>query len=136
VKRELARASVVAIPGLRTGFGSPRTCDDPAVLEERQLGRSGIAAPVVGMGTWRTLDARSSEDARRAQAIAHEALEAGVRCVDSSPMYGEAERVLGEALRGRRAEAIVATKVWASNVREGAAQVERALAFFGGYVDL
>jgi aryl-alcohol dehydrogenase-like predicted oxidoreductase len=106
------------------------------VVEERQLGRSGIAAPVVGMGTWRTLDARSSEDARRAQAIVNEALEAGVRFMDSSPMYGEAERVVGDALRGRRAEAIVATKVWASNVREGAAQVERALGFFGGYVDL
>jgi diketogulonate reductase-like aldo/keto reductase len=31
---------------------------------------------------------------------------------------------------------IVATKVWASSVREGAAQVERALSSFGGYVDL
>jgi aryl-alcohol dehydrogenase-like predicted oxidoreductase len=106
------------------------------VLEERQLGRSGIVAPVVGMGTWRTLDARGGEDERRAHAIVREALEAGVRFIDSSPMYGQAERVLGEALRARRAEAIVATKVWASSVREGAAQVERALGFFGGYVDL
>jgi aryl-alcohol dehydrogenase-like predicted oxidoreductase len=106
------------------------------VIEERQLGRSGITAPVVGMGTWRTLDARGGEDERRARAIVREALDAGVRFIDSSPMYGDAERVLGEALRDRRAEAIVATKVWASSVREGAAQVERALGFFGGFVDL
>jgi aryl-alcohol dehydrogenase-like predicted oxidoreductase len=88
------------------------------------------------MGTWRTLDVRGHEAERRAHAIVSEALAAGVRLMDSSPMYGEAERVLGEALRGRRAEAIVATKVWASSVREGAAQVERALGFFEGYVDL
>jgi aryl-alcohol dehydrogenase-like predicted oxidoreductase len=51
-------------------------------------------------------------------------------------MYGEAERVLGEALRPRRGDAIVATKVWAADVREGEAQIERALGFFGGHVDL
>jgi aryl-alcohol dehydrogenase-like predicted oxidoreductase len=105
-------------------------------LEQRTLGRSGITAPVVGMGTWRTLDVQGRGAERRARAIVSEALDAGARLVDSSPMYGEAERVLGEALGDRRAEAIVATKVWASSVREGAAQVERALGFFQGYVDL
>jgi aryl-alcohol dehydrogenase-like predicted oxidoreductase len=105
-------------------------------MEERQLGRSGITAPVVGMGTWRTLDVRGGEDERRAHAVVHEALQAGARFMDSSPMYGEAERVLGEALGARRPEAIVATKVWASSAREGSAQVHRALGFFGGYVDL
>ena len=104
-------------------------------MEERTLGRSGITAPVVGMGTWRTLDVRGPDE-RRARAIVNEALEAAVRLMDSSPMYGEAERVLGGALGARRPEAIVATKVWASTAREGAAQIERALAFFGGYVDL
>src|SRR3954453_8431839 len=99
-------------------------------VETRSLGRSGIEAPGIGMGTWRTLDVRGGEAERRAHAIVAEALAAGVRLMDSSPMYGEAERVLGEALRDRRAEAIVATKVWAPTVREGAAQVERALRLF------
>ena len=99
------------------------------------LGRSGIVAPVVGMGTWHTLDARGAEARMRAHAIVREALRAGVRLIDTSPMYGEAERVLAEALTSRR-DVIVATKVWASSLREGAAQVERALSFFGGYVDL
>jgi aryl-alcohol dehydrogenase-like predicted oxidoreductase len=88
------------------------------------------------MGTWQTLDARGPEDERRAHAIVAEALDSGVRFMDSSPMYGEAERVLGQALSGRRAEAIVATKVWASSAREGEAQVERALGYFDGLVDL
>jgi aryl-alcohol dehydrogenase-like predicted oxidoreductase len=105
-------------------------------METRQLGRSGIAAPVVGMGTWQTLDVRGGEAERRAHRIVKEALDAGVRLMDSSPMYGESERVLGEALGERRPEAIVATKVWASTVSEGAAQIERALGFFRGHVDL
>lgn len=105
-------------------------------MERRELGVSGIAAPVIGMGTWRTFDARGPRDEQRVEAIVSEALGQGMRLFDSSPMYGEAERVLGNALARRREEAIVATKVWASDEREGAAQVERALAFYGGRVDL
>ena len=51
-------------------------------------------------------------------------------------MYGEAERVLGAALQGRREQAIVATKVWTSSPTEGREQVHRALNYFGGYIDL
>ena len=51
-------------------------------------------------------------------------------------MYGEAERVLGETLRGRREQAMVATKVWTPSSEEGEAQARRALSFFGGYIDL
>jgi diketogulonate reductase-like aldo/keto reductase len=65
-----------------------------------------------------------------------EALEAGASFFDSSPMYGEAERVLGEALQDRRDQALIATKVWASTDREGEAQVTQALAWFGRRVDL
>jgi aryl-alcohol dehydrogenase-like predicted oxidoreductase len=51
-------------------------------------------------------------------------------------MYGEAERVLAGALDGRRDRAILATKVWTSSAREGRAQIERALAWFGGRVEI
>jgi len=107
-----------------------------AGLEERPLGSSGICVPVVGMGTWQTLDVRGTAAEARAREVVHEALDAGVRFIDSSPMYGEAERVLGEALGGRRDEAVVATKVWTSDAAEGEAQVERALRWYGGRVDL
>src|SRR4051794_41291125 len=84
------------------------------------------------MGTWQTLDVRGAEAERRAHEIVREALDAGARFVDSSPMYGEAERVLGEGLGERRAEAIVATKVWTSDDDEAEAQVRRALRWYGG----
>jgi aryl-alcohol dehydrogenase-like predicted oxidoreductase len=108
----------------------------PAV-EERPLGEtSGLSVPAVGMGTWKTLDVRGAQAEGEAHEIVREALDAGARFVDSSPMYGEAERVLGEGLGERRAEAIVATKVWTSNDAEAERQVQRALGWYGGRVDL
>jgi aryl-alcohol dehydrogenase-like predicted oxidoreductase len=106
-------------------------------IEERPLGAtSGLTVPAVGMGTWQTLDVRGAEAEREAHAIVAEALDAGARFVDSSPMYGQAERVLGEGLGERRAEAIVATKVWTSDDAEAERQVQRALRWYGGRVDL
>ena len=55
---------------------------------------------------------------------------------DSSPMYGEAERVLGVTLAGRRDQAIVATKVWSTDDVEAERQIDAALGFFGGRVDV
>jgi aryl-alcohol dehydrogenase-like predicted oxidoreductase len=105
-------------------------------MERRRLGARGPELPVVGMGTWQTLDARGSEARTRAHEVVAAALDAGSTVLDSSPMYGESERVLGEALGERRGEAFVATKVWTRDARDGIRQVERALGFYGGRVDL
>jgi aryl-alcohol dehydrogenase-like predicted oxidoreductase len=51
-------------------------------------------------------------------------------------MYGLAERLLGQALNGRRGQALVATKIWTPSAEEGARQAERALSWFSGHVDL
>ena len=108
-----------------------------ATIEERPLGEtSGLTVPVVGMGTWQTLDVRGAAAERRAHEVVGAALDAGARFLDSSPMYGEAERVLGGALGDRREEAIVATKVWTPDDAEAERQVQRALGWYGGRVDL
>jgi diketogulonate reductase-like aldo/keto reductase len=91
------------------------------VIEARRLG------PVVGLGTWNTFDA----DARNAAAVVDAALDTGVRLFDSSPMYRGAEQSLGSALAGRRAEATVATKIWAPSVAEGCEQYARQVDWFG-----
>lgn len=105
-------------------------------MEHRTLGNTGLQAPVIGMGTWQTFDITGEEARKNARAIVDTALAAGAHFFDSSPMYGEAERVLGETLRGRRAQALVATKIWTSSDREGRAQVQHAFQHFGGYIDL
>ncbi len=69
-------------------------------------------------------------------AVVDEAFAAGIRVVDSSPMYGWAEARLGAAIAGRRAEAIVATKVWTDSAADGRTHFARQLGWFGGRIDL
>ena len=89
-------------------------------MEERRLG------PVVGLGTWETFD----DDATLAQEVVEAALEGGCRIVDSSPMYGGAERALSGTVRERRRDTTVATKIWARSLGEGRAQYERQRVWF------
>jgi aryl-alcohol dehydrogenase-like predicted oxidoreductase len=106
-------------------------------LERRELGRSGVEVPVAGLGTWQVLDVRGREEEEARHEVVRAALEEGANLFDSSPMYGEAERVLGVALRQHgRERAIVATKVWTSNDKEAERQIENSLGFFGGRVEL
>ncbi len=105
-------------------------------MEHRALGKTGLEVPVVGMGTWRTFDVRGEVAKRNARAVVDTALKTGANFFDSSPMYGAAESVLGEALQGRRSSVLVATKVWASTRGEGQSQVKRALKLFGNCIDL
>ena len=92
--------------------------------------------PVIGVGTWRTFDVRGRAAVAGARARVGEALEAGASFFDSSPMYGGAEEVLAAALEGRRDQVLVATKIWTGSHEEGEAQAKRALAWFGGRIDL
>ena len=104
-------------------------------MERRRLGASGLDVPAVGMGTWQTLDVRGPAEEERVRVV-DAALAAGTDLFDSSPMYGDAERVLGQALEGRREDALVATKVWSADAGEARAQIDFSLSCFGGRVDL
>jgi aryl-alcohol dehydrogenase-like predicted oxidoreductase len=79
-------------------------------MEFRRVGESGLEVSVVGVGC--------NQFGRRVDAagvarVVHAALDAGVTLFDTADIYGqgESERLLGAALRGRRDQAIVATKV-------------------------
>lgn len=90
----------------------------------------------MGLGTWQVLDVRGREEEARHEVV-KVALDSEITLFDSSPMYGEAERVLGDALRKHgRERATVATKVWTSDDREAERQIENSLGFFGGRVEL
>jgi aryl-alcohol dehydrogenase-like predicted oxidoreductase len=105
-------------------------------MERRTLGPDGFEVPVVGMGTSRTLDVRGRAAEATSRRIVEEALDTGANLFDSSPMYGEAERVLGLALDGRRQEAIVATKVWTGDDGQAERQIETSLRHAQGRVEL
>jgi aryl-alcohol dehydrogenase-like predicted oxidoreductase len=81
-----------------------------AEMRYRRLGESGLMVSVVGLGC-NNFGARMDDDAARA--VVHEALEAGVNLFDTADVYGNrggSEEVLGAALKGRRDEAVIATK--------------------------
>ena len=105
-------------------------------MERRAFGRTGMEVPVIGMGTWRTFDVRGEAEEAERRVIVDAALAAGTDLFDTSPMYGEAERVLGGALAGRRDQVLVADKVWTPSASEGRAQIQRALDWYGGSVDI
>ena len=94
-------------------------------MDERRLG------PVVGLGTWRTFGG----DEALAGEVVGAALDAGVRCIDTSPMYGGAERSLGAALQSLRDDATVLTKIWTASPEEARAQYEAQLGWYG-HVDV
>lgn len=100
-------------------------------METRPLGAEGERLPVVGLGTWQVF-----EEPGTAGPVVGAALDAGTRVFDSSPMYGRAERLLGEALGGRRAEAFVATKLWTPDDAAARRQLDAQLRLYGGRVDL
>jgi diketogulonate reductase-like aldo/keto reductase len=104
-------------------------------MERRRLGKNGPELPVVGLGSWLTFDV-GDESQGLVDAVVRAAFDEGVRLVDSSPMYGRAQRVLGLALDQFRDEAFVATKIWTPSVDDGRAQFDAQLEFFGGRVEL
>ena len=103
-------------------------------MEHRSLGRGRVSVPVVGLGTWRRLEAAAA--AGRDRELIEATIAAGIRLIDTSPMYGAAERLLSVALDGQRDQVLIADKVWTASAQEGVAQLSRAVEWYGGRVDL
>ncbi len=78
-------------------------------MNHRPLGRTGVRVSPLCLGAFNFGGATPQEEAIR---ITHAALDAGINFVDTADYYnaGESERILGEALRGRRERVVLATK--------------------------
>ena len=87
--------------------------------------------PVIGMGTSRTFDVTpGSEQSRGLLPVMEAFFDHGGSLVDTSPMYGHAEAVLGELLRAARPDRqklFAATKVWTWGKQEGIEQMQRSM---------
>jgi aryl-alcohol dehydrogenase-like predicted oxidoreductase len=79
----------------------------------RRLGNSGLAVSVVGLGT---NNFGMKLDLEQSRAVVDAALEHGITLFDTADSYGDSESRLGELLRGRRDDVLIATK-FGSNVR-------------------
>jgi aryl-alcohol dehydrogenase-like predicted oxidoreductase len=90
-------------------------------MEFRQLGR--LQVPAIGLGTARTFDVASPRDIAVRRQIIDECVAQQVTFIDSSPMYGQSEEVIGLATEGRREKFQLATKVWCQGRATGEAQI-------------
>jgi diketogulonate reductase-like aldo/keto reductase len=96
----------------------------------RTIPSTGQAIPVIGIGTYKGFDVASKGTQQAAVIeVVRNLFSFGGSVLDSSPMYGRAEQVAGEALAGlqARGKAFVATKVWTQGRSAGIDQMERSM---------
>src|SRR5262245_4254122 len=91
---------------------------------------TGEAVPVIGLGSSRTFDVGTTDAERKPlEEVLSAFVAAGGKVIDSSPMYGNAEQVIGDlsAKLGLRKKLFVATKVWTQGSEAGVRQMEESL---------
>jgi len=117
--------------------GAAGAADTAGTQQPREMVRrkipsaaDGESVPVIGMGTWNTFDVGGGAGERAPLVKVLEVFyAAGARLIDSSPMYGNAERVTGDLVHqlGKQSATFLATKVWTSGRDKGLAQIEHSM---------
>jgi diketogulonate reductase-like aldo/keto reductase len=122
------RRTVLAGLAAGAAFGLPSIGHaqlDPLIT--RKIPSSGETIPAVGLGTWITFNVGNDPVARDASAeVMRTFFAAGGRMIDSSPMYGSSQDVIGHGLHklGKPDSLLAADKVWISSGARGPAQIE------------
>ena len=131
-RRQVARfltgaGAALILPRRRTNAENSDVSRSPLIT--RSIPSSGEKLPVIGLGTWRVFDVGSSPaDRAPLEAVLHTFVESGACLIDSSPMYGRAEEVIGDLAKklGIQSSLFLATKVWTTGRREGIDSMERS----------
>ncbi len=131
----LSRRAVLTMMAAAAAGAGAGTAAGPLA---RAIPGTGETLPAVGLGTWQTFDAGDGRGRGPLRDVLRRFVELGGRVVDSSPMYGAAESVVGDLAveLGVRDRLFVATKVWTSGRAAGVAQMERSIERLRGRVDL
>src|SRR3982751_4547886 len=111
---KFTRSSFLHLAGAAL-LARPAFAQTGARMHTRKIPSTGELLPVVGCGTWQTFDVGPAPAERAPRADVVKVLfEAGGSVIDSSPMYGRSEEVVGDLLAaaGTRDKAFLATKVW------------------------
>jgi diketogulonate reductase-like aldo/keto reductase len=128
-RREAARLIGGTAAGLLLPIGAHASGEPPAMLT-RAIPSSGEKLPVIGLGTWQTFDVDLRPDSgAQLESVLSQFAKLGGRVIDSSPMYGRSEEVIGElsAKLGLRDKFFLATKVWTRGKQAGVESMERSL---------
>jgi diketogulonate reductase-like aldo/keto reductase len=133
-RREAARLVAQSATGLLLagqGFSAEVSTIDKQPLLERSVPSTGEKLPVIGLGSWQVFDVGPGDAERRPlEDVMARLVGLGGRVLDSSPMYGRSEQVIGEIAAKLRLHSsmFLATKVWTTGKEEGIASMERSLA--------
>jgi aryl-alcohol dehydrogenase-like predicted oxidoreductase len=96
---------------------------------KRKIGSSGEALPCVGLGTWQTFDVGENEKSRKPlREVLTTLVQSGASVIDSSPMYGSSEEVVGDLSQELKLndKLFIATKVWTTGRDAGIAQMQNS----------
>ncbi|WP_422351736.1 aldo/keto reductase [Flagellimonas sp.] len=132
-RRDSLKLSVLAGLGLslQPSYGFFNSKDK---VLTRHIPKSGEALPVVGLGTWQTFDVGNSVEKRKLLTEVLTQLHGfGGSVIDSSPMYGSSEKVVGD-LAGQlnfQKQLFYATKVWTSGKQAGIRQMDSSFKKMG-----
>jgi diketogulonate reductase-like aldo/keto reductase len=126
----LKRSTFLGLAGAAVAHGALAQLSPESRMHRRKIPASGEMLPVVGCGTWRTFDVGTAPEQRAPLGeVLRLLFEAGGSVIDSSPMYGAAEGVVGDLLvaAGSRDKAFIATKVWTSGRDNGIEQMRQSM---------
>ncbi len=133
VGRRRVLGSLLAL-GALTALRPTRGSAQGKALITRPIPSTGEALPVVGLGSWITFNVGNDRVARDACAgVIRSFLDAGGRMIDSSPMYGSSQDVIGYGLAklGGPTRIFSADKVWISSGASGRAQIDKSRQHWG-----
>jgi aryl-alcohol dehydrogenase-like predicted oxidoreductase len=122
------------LAGVATGSALRASPVAGPVPIRRRIRSSGEQIPVIGMGSWITFNVGADEHKRAVRAeVLRAFFDHGGTLIDSSPMYGSSEEVIGHCLArtGRREAAFAATKVWTRGRDYGIAQMSESEQLWG-----
>jgi diketogulonate reductase-like aldo/keto reductase len=126
-RRELLKL----ISFLVLGFPGKLAAQASRASIRKEISRNKSICPI-GMGTWITFDVSSNNEIEVRKQILKAFFAAGGELIDSSPMYGNAEKVLGLSLtEQQRQQLFAATKVWTLGKNRGVRQMQRSEQLWG-----
>ena len=128
------RRFLIGVAGLAAGGWLSPAISLPQTIRTRPIPCSGERVPVIGMGTWQTFDVGDDPELVTARSRVLKTFFAlGGGMVDSSPMYGSSEQVIGECreILGDDAGLFSATKVWTHGRWLGTRQMQRSQRLWG-----
>lgn len=128
--KNINRRQFIRLTGaLGAGLLLPAEAIATSTAIHKTIIKTGEKLPVIGMGTSRTFDAAGdAELLKRLEQVTQTFFDMGGGMIDSSPMYGSSQQVIGQLLpkiKGKK-NLFAATKVWVEGQQEGVEQMEQS----------